>query len=464
MTEGAPSFPAEAGAMWKWLKAGGRPKNQVRDHLTRHMGGPCADAQTIAHPIKPIERVNLQLALDGWFGANGRPGRLLGYAGNFFSRSTGMSQLLAEDNVTVAPVERERFPRGPGGEELDCVTRGLYLLHHDGRPVVVLLRASDSVFEQPVLELMARERETARDALGRRLDEVRRHSVYKGRTITLESEDHPRRVFVRFRELPPTPREQIVLPEAVLAVVERNVLGLVQHADVLRRSGRATRHGLLFHGPPGTGKTLMLRYLAGACPGHTVILMTGRQMGLIRESCQVARLLAPALVILEDVDLVAQDRQRNQGPTLLHELLDEMDGLGPKADCIFLLTTNRPDVMEPALAARAGRIDQAVEFPLPDDDCRRRLFALYGHGLDLAGVAVERWVEKTAGVSPAFIEELLRKAALMAAERGESAAPLRLRDENVARALEELVCFGGELTQHLLGYRTIGYRSPKPRP
>jgi hypothetical protein len=449
--------------MWKWLKASDRHKDLVRNHLTRHMGGPCADAQTITHTIKPIERVNLQLALDGWASGAGRPARLLGYAGNFYSRSTGMSQLLAKDGLTVAPVERERFPRGPGGEELDCVTRGLYLLHHDGRPVALLLSASGLVYEQPVLELMARDRETARDALGRLLDEAQRHSVYKGRTITLEGEDHPRRVLVHFRELPPTPREQIVLPEAVLAVVERNVLGLVKHADVLRRSGRATRHGLLFHGPPGTGKTLMLRYLAGACPGHTVILMSGRQMGLIRESCQVARLLAPALVILEDVDLVAEDRDNNRCPTVLHELLDEMDGLGPKADCIFLLTTNRPDVLEPALAARPGRIDQAVEFPLPDDACRRRLFALYGRGLDLAGVDVERWVEKTEGVSPAFLEELLRKAGLMAAERGENEAPLRLRDEDVARALEELVCFGGELTQHLLGYRTIGYRSPGRR-
>jgi hypothetical protein len=453
--------------MWKWLKGGGRPKkqvrNEVRNHLTQHMGGPCADAQTIAHPIKPIERVNLQLALDGWFGGNAQPGRLLGYTANIYSRSTGMSQLLADKDVALAPVERERFPSGPGGEELDCVTRGLYLLHHDGRPVVVLLRASDSPFERPVLELMARERETARDALGRLLDEVRRHSVYKGRTITLESEDYPRRVLVHFRELPPTPREQIVLPESVLAVVERNVLGLVQHADVLRRSGRATRHGLLFHGPPGTGKTLMLRYLAGACPEHTVILMSGRQMGLIRESCQVARLLAPALILLEDVDLVAEDRDHNRCPAVLHELLDEMDGLGPKADCIFLLTSNRPEVLEPALAARPGRIDQAVEFPLPDEECRRRLFALYGRGLDLAGVEVPRWVEKTEGVSPAFIEELLRKAGLMAAERGESEAPLRLRDEDLARALEELVCFGGELTQHLLGFRSIGYRSPGRR-
>jgi ATP-dependent 26S proteasome regulatory subunit len=256
----------------------------------------------------------------------------------------------------------------------------------------------------------------------------------------------------------PTPRQSLVLPEAIMAVIERNVLGLLRHADRLRRAGRSTRHGLLFHGPPGTGKTLMLRYLAGACPDHTVITLSGQQMRLIRESCQVARLLAPALVLLEDVDLIAQDRSENSCPALLQELMDEMDGLGPKADVIFLLTTNRPEVLEPALSARPGRIDQAIEFPLPDEECRRRLFALYGKGLDVSGLDLERWIGKTEGVSPAFIEELLRKAALLAAERGEAAEPMHLRDDDVHQAMEELVCFGGELTQKLLGYRPFGFR------
>ena len=69
--------------------------------------------------------------------------------------------------------------------------------------------------------------------------------------------------------------------------------------------------------------------------------------------------------------------------------MNEMDGLGPQAEVIFLLTTNRPEVLEPALSARPGRIDQAIEFPLPDDGCRRRLFELYGRGLDLSGLDLD---------------------------------------------------------------------------
>jgi ATP-dependent 26S proteasome regulatory subunit len=128
----------------------------------------------------------------------------------------------------------------------------------------------------------------------------------------------------------------------------------------------------------------------------------------------------------------------------------------------FLLTTNRPEALEPALAARPGRVDQAVYFPLPDEECRRRLFDVYGRGLDLTALDLRRWVVQTDGVSPAFIEELLRKAALSAAERGEASRPLSLRDSDVQEAIRDLVQFGGELTQKLLGYRTGRFGFPTP--
>jgi ATP-dependent 26S proteasome regulatory subunit len=72
------------------------------------------------------------------------------------------------------------------------------------------------------------------------------------------------------------------------------------------------------------------------------------------------------VIVLEDVDLVAQERMF--GPfgssPVLFELMNEMDGLEDDADIAFILTTNRPDALEPALAARPGRVDLAVELPL----------------------------------------------------------------------------------------------------
>jgi ATP-dependent 26S proteasome regulatory subunit len=123
--------------------------------------------------------------------------------------------------------------------------------------------------------------------------------------------------------------------------------------------------------------------------------------------------------------------------------------LADDADILFLLTTNRPDVLEPALAARPGRIDQAIEVPPPDEDCRRRLFALYSDGLTLDVKRLDEFIHKMQGVSAAFIRELLRKAAVFAAI--ESNDKLVVNDEHIEEALAELLVEGGALTQSLLG-------------
>src|SRR5207302_982107 len=82
-------------------------------------------------------------------------------------------------------------------------------------------------------------------------------------------------------------------------------------------------------------------------------------MELLQPAVQLARMLAPSMVVLEDVDLIAEERGMPFGHTgpLLFELLNEMDGLRDDSDVIFVLTTNRPDILEPALAARPGRVE-----------------------------------------------------------------------------------------------------------
>ena len=118
------------------------------------------------------------------------------------------------------------------------------------------------------------------------------------------------------------------------------------------------------------------------------------------------------------------------------------------ADVLFLLTTNRPDILEPALAARPGRVDQAIEVPLPDTDCRHRLFTLYAEGLTLDGVDLQTFVRRTDGASPAFIRELMCKAALFAADESSDS----IQDRHWDEAIHELVVEGGTLTQSLLGF------------
>src|SRR3954470_10958641 len=101
---------------WKFWR---RKPVLIRHLITSHMGGPCDDAETVAHTIKPIERVNLQLALDGWLRRDEAAGRLVGYSRDTFFSNIGIAQLL-QDDVPQAPVQRQRVPASLD-DELDCV-------------------------------------------------------------------------------------------------------------------------------------------------------------------------------------------------------------------------------------------------------------------------------------------------------------------------------------------------------
>jgi ATP-dependent 26S proteasome regulatory subunit len=257
---------------------------------------------------------------------------------------------------------------------------------------------------------------------------------------------------MNFLERPVVTRDQIVLPDEVLENIERQVLGVRRHSDRLLASGQHLKRGVLLHGAPGTGKTHTVRYLLGQLPEATVIVISGRALERIREACSVARTLQPAIIVVEDVDLIAEQREARPGEhPLLFQLLNEMDGLNSAADVTFLLTTNRADLLEPALAERPGRVDLAAELPLPDSAARRQLIRLYQGNLELDLADTDGLVERTEGVTAAFLKELLRKAAVLSCENDPGEGAIRVTDAHLAAALDQLLDTRNQLTRVLLG-------------
>jgi ATP-dependent 26S proteasome regulatory subunit len=258
---------------------------------------------------------------------------------------------------------------------------------------------------------------------------------------------------MEFLDRPAVGRDQIVLPADVLENIERQVLGVGRHSGRLLASGQHLKRGILLHGAPGTGKTHTVRYLLGQLPEVTVIVISGRALSRIKEACSVARSLQPAIVVVEDVDLIAEQREARPGEhPLLFQLLNEMDGLNSAADVTFLLTTNRADLLEPALASRPGRVDLATELPLPDAAARRRLIGLYRGDLVLDLADEETVIERTDGVTASFLKELLRKAALLACEEdAEGEGAIRVTDAHMSGALDQLLDSRSQLTRVLLG-------------
>jgi hypothetical protein len=430
--------------------------------LRQHFAVDPATFPIVSEQFEASDHPNVQRALEAYVSERNYWTELAGITGDQAMAYTGISlaQLIMParsglwngPTATEGPVQYVNITLD-GDRVMACVQCGLYFIGAGERRLAVLVRGPSEVgFTSKVhVEAMAPDRAQAEEFLAALRLLIRRHNVYRGRVLSL-TVDRREETKVHFHPLPAIARDQIILPEGLLGRIERQTIVFGRQSQRMLAMGRHLKRGLLLHGPPGTGKTLTAMYLASQMPERTVLLLTGRGMGLVEQSCTMARLLQPSIVVLEDVDLIAEERTREGAcSAVLFELLNQMDGLSDDADILFLLTTNRPDILEPALASRPGRIDQAIEVPLPDADCRRRLIELYGRGLTLQLEQPDRLIAKTEGASAAFIRELLRRAALFSAdEMGDKAM---VQDRHIDEALHELVVAGGELTKSLLGLR-----------
>ncbi|WP_298805435.1 ATP-binding protein [uncultured Pseudokineococcus sp.] len=443
-------------ADWAGAQAQQARRSPVTERLQAHVPAEGRARSVVTRQLPVFQHVNVQVALDAWCAEAGREVAVEGVAMPPHYGGVVLHQLLHGEDLPplrLAAPDLVDLPSGPGGRTRAC-WRSALLLVSDARGRWVLRVRGPEQHEPPSLQLEVGGLETA-DAQAV-LDEVEalrsRLDVYRGQVVELAPGDMGG-AQLRFADLPPTRREDVVLPEEVLRRVERHSIEVARHRTALREAGQHLKRGLLLHGPPGTGKTHTTRYVVQHVPDATVLLLAGRALALVGEVAALARSLAPSVVVLEDVDLVAEDRGFGSGASpVLFELLDAMDGAASDADLLFLLTTNRADLLEPALAARPGRVDVAVEIGLPDADGRRRLLDLYAAGVptalteeDLAAA-----VERTEGVTASFVKELLRRAVLESLE--DSPGALReVRGEHLQRALDDLLDSTQSVTRALLG-------------
>jgi ATP-dependent 26S proteasome regulatory subunit len=254
---------------------------------------------------------------------------------------------------------------------------------------------------------------------------------------------------VHFRT--PVEEHELILPDAVKHALDRHIIRFAAERGALKALGQSGRKGVLLYGPPGTGKTHTIRYLAERLQDHTTFLVTAEQIGMIAVYFRLARLFAPSIIVIEDADLIARQREDMNSAcdeVMLNRLLNEMDGLRFDADIFVIMTTNRPQTLETALIQRPGRIDHAIEVPVPDAACRERLLRLYGGALDIEQKAFEQLVQRTQGVSAAFIKEVARRLAQQSISAGH---PGHVDAGDLEAVLEEMLSERDGLNLRLLG-------------
>ncbi|MEP6799502.1 MAG: ATP-binding protein [Lapillicoccus sp.] len=350
----------------------------------------------------------------------------------------------------IGQVDYVQRATGPGpSDHRNVVSLGLWIFRYAGEPVVVRQQSARPQFGRSTggLDVLATSRDHA-DAL---VTEVRalmdERSVFRGQVVTFSGDPYGHELAgVTFVERPTLAREDVILPEGLLDRIAHHVTGIAEHREVLRTHGQHLKRGVLLYGPPGTGKTHTMRHLLSASPGTTAVLLSGGSLRFIQFAAKIARAHQPALVVLEDVDLIAEDRSMGmEAKPLLFEVLDALDGLDGDADVTFLLTTNRVADLERALTQRPGRVDLAAEIPLPDEAGRRQLLGLYAGGL-FSAEARAAAAGRSVGTTASFAKELVRRAVLRAAIEGVDPG-----DSHLGAAVDDLLSDAEELTRSLLG-------------
>ena len=407
-------------------------------------------------------RADLQRAIDRLFGSGAVIRHFCGIRKEYDHNGITMSDCVIDSQHSPALSVPPQYEEVDVGDEqpVRCLKNGIWFLRQDKDKYVVLLApagrhgwVTGMQFQIAVLNDEAGIR-IAQEFFEHLEDSVLKADSYRGKILSLEQSEESYRgqsAGIKVHRLRTVERDHVILPRKTLDLLDRNVIQFVRQRPQLAKYRQATKKGLLFYGPPGTGKTHTIHYLAKALEGHTTLLISAEQVGLLDEYMTLARLLQPSVVVMEDVDLIARERSEMNSPceeVLLNKLLNEMDGLKEAADILFILTTNRPESLERALSARPGRVDQAIEFPLPDDVGREKLIRLYSQGVETSADVVMGIVRRTDKVSAAFIKELMRRSVQFHLERNGTG---RIEMADVDQALDEMLFSGGSLNLKLLG-------------
>lgn len=421
--------------------------------ITRHVGCAINEMPNIGAHWQLWEHANVQRGVDAYLAEFTPDAAWFGIAGSGRGHEDIVDMLTMAHRhhaFDVGAVDYTTVAIGPD-RSMDAVRFGMVCTRAPGgAPVVIAIRGTSEYGEAVCqLQVLAAAR-TAATEVRERVEQLKiEHDVFRGQILSFGVNEYRGNSLLSFQPRPSIGAGDVVLPPGVLETIERHVVLPGEQAQLLKASGQHLKRGLLLHGPPGTGKTHTVRHLMSRLTAHTFIVISGPALSMIGQATALARRLQPSVVVVEDVDLIAEDRSFGPGANpFLFELLNEMDGVASDSDVTFVLTTNRVEVLEHALVDRPGRVDLAVEIPRPDPSCRERLLRLYASGVRLDLPDASAVIAQMEGVTASFVRELVRRAVLRAAP---SEGPPTVTEAALAGVLEEFAGERNALTRAIIG-------------
>lgn len=328
--------------------------------------------------------------------------------------------------IALTPPQLSSYATGLDEEQL-FPARALHIVRHPEHPAVFFMVHASTLQKHFRICGFTRDNEAAKAWLAgvmeRFTEWVKTHNGCRRRVIRPSFDPYAQTTTVEFLTLGDS--AEILQSPGVVEQLRENFLVFKEQEAELARMGVETQRGLLFCGPPGNGKTSTLRFLKRALPEHTFLVPALSSLGDVSQLFALAKLLAPSLVVLEDVDLYLMSRDHNPFVSVLGQLMNEMDGLQPRHRVDVIMSSNSWKAIEQALARRPGRIDHVIQFDNPGDEQRRQLLERFLR--DVPHVApLEALVALTEGMAVAQIKEVVKKSVGRALEARKGSAPLRV--------------------------------------
>jgi hypothetical protein len=302
------------------------------------------------------------------------------------------------------------------------LTVGYQFIIYKGTPLIQDLYFTGSC-RYVRIHFRKKDMDVATDFMKEARDFMKEKNIFKGEKLLFAYGGH-----LTFLEYPKLNWGDVVLSPNIKKEFDLNLITPLVNEEQCKTSGVPWRRGLMLGGLAGTGKTQVCRILCNELKGVTVIWATPKAVqgeDDIAVLFEAARYFAPTLLVIEDIDFIGTSRDFAQDPSL-GELLTQLDGNDPNYGIFVIATTNRPEMLDSALANRPSRFDVLIEFKLPDEQSRRGLVTLFSKNMcNLSPQELDTLVGTTKELTGAQIKEIFVYAQLKAIE---SKNPISLDD------------------------------------
>jgi transitional endoplasmic reticulum ATPase len=229
-----------------------------------------------------------------------------------------------------------------------------------------------------------------------------------------------------FTEIPEVGFAEIGGLEDIKRLLTETVKDPLYHPEVYAKAHTRPAKGILLTGEPGTGKTLLAKAIAKEAEVNFIAVSgpellskyIGESERGVREVFRKARQAAPCILFFDEIEALVPQRGKMMGDQVTErvvtQFLTEMDGIEELKGVLVLASTNRPDLIDPAML-RPGRFDFVIELPKPDVKTRAEIFRVHTRGKPLGNnITLESLAQETEGLVGADIASICQKASLLA--------------------------------------------------